>query len=188
MLEEQLILDNVNLVYFVLKQMHLYKEIEEWFDIGVIGLIKGIRNYNSNYGMSLSTYVCRCIRNEILQEIRKSKADKRVTNLNCISLNQEIFNNGKDEPITMGNLIPSKYNLEDEIIKKDILENLLKGLTKKEKYILIHSYGLFGNKELTQIEISKKLNLSQAQICRILKQAIQKIRNRFEVGTCGFKR
>ena len=40
--EEQVILDNINLVYLVLKQMNLYKEYEEWFDVGVIGLKKFI--------------------------------------------------------------------------------------------------------------------------------------------------
>lgn len=53
MSQEQMILENLNLVYFILKQMGLYKDKEEWFDVGIIGLIKGIKGYNPDYGLAL---------------------------------------------------------------------------------------------------------------------------------------
>ena len=37
---DDLILDNVSLIYYVLKKMNLYKNADEYYDIGMIGLIK----------------------------------------------------------------------------------------------------------------------------------------------------
>lgn len=174
--EEQVILDNINLVYLVLKQMNLYKEYEEWFDVGVIGLIKSVKNYNPDYGLALSTYACRCIKNEILLEIRKNNSNKRKVNMNCVSLEKEIYNNGTGEFILLKDKIPSEYDLEKEIIKNDVMLNLLNVLNDKEKYVLVHTYGLFGNEIYKQCKMSKELKKSQTQISRILKKAIEKIK------------
>lgn len=176
MSEEQVILDNINLVYLVLKQMNLYKEHEEWFDVGIIGLIKGIKGYNPDYGLALSTFVCRCIKNEILIEIRKNNSNKGKVNMNCVSLEQEIYNNGAGEPILLKDQISSDYDLEKEIIKNDVIENLLNDLNDRERYILIHTYGLYGKEICRQAKISEELNISQAQVSRILKKAIRKIK------------
>ena len=39
--------DNIKLIYFVLKQLNMYNKdgIEEYFDLGMIGLVKGTRTY-----------------------------------------------------------------------------------------------------------------------------------------------
>lgn len=176
MQEEQMILDNINLVYLVLKQMNLYKDREEWFDVGVIGLIKGIKGYNPDYGLAVSTFACRCIKNEILLEIRKNNSNKRKVNMNCVSLEKEIYNNGTTEPILLKDQIPSKYDLEQEVIKNDVMENLLNNLNDKERYVLLHTYGLFGNEVYKQSRMSKELKKSQTMISRILKKAIGKIK------------
>lgn len=171
MSEEQMILENLNLVYFILKQMGLYKDKEEWFDVGIIGLIKGIKGYNPDYGLALSTFVCRCIKNEILIEIRKNNSNKGKVNMNCVSLEQEIYNNGAGEPILLKDQISSDYDLEKEIIKNDVMLNLLNVLNDKEKYVLVHTYGLFGNEIYKQCKMSKELKKSQTQISRILKKS-----------------
>jgi len=171
-----MILENLNLVYFILKQMGLYKDKEEWFDVGIIGLIKGIKGYNPDYGLALSTFVCRCIKNEILIEIRKNNSNKGKVNMNCVSLEQEIYNNGAGEPILLKDQISSDYDLEKEIIKNDVMLNLLNVLNDKEKYVLVHTYGLFGNEIYKQCKMSKELKKSQTQISRILKKAIEKIK------------
>lgn len=46
---------------------------EDLISIGTIGLIKGINSYKINKGTKLSTYVSRCIDNEILMYLRASK-------------------------------------------------------------------------------------------------------------------
>ena len=58
---------------------------DDLISIGTIGLIKGINSFNSKKGVKLSTYVSRCIDNEILMHFRATK-----------KLNSEVYLN---EPI-----------------------------------------------------------------------------------------
>lgn len=177
--EDKLILENIPLVYYMLKKLKLYHRKEDFYDVGVIGLIKGVRTYNPDKGIEISTYLSTCIKNEVLQEIRKLNGDKKKANLDTVSLDQIVYNNGKDDPICLIDFITSDYNLEDEVIKNDFINNdILNGLNDREKIILTYSYGLFNKNILTQKELAKKLNLSQAQISRILKKAIDKIKIR----------
>lgn len=46
---------------------------EDLISIGTIGLIKGINSFKLNKGTRLSTYVSRCIDNEILMYLRTAK-------------------------------------------------------------------------------------------------------------------
>lgn len=46
---------------------------EDLISIGTIGLIKGINSFKVNKGTKLSTYVSRCIDNEILMYLRATK-------------------------------------------------------------------------------------------------------------------
>ena len=46
---------------------------EDLISIGTIGLIKGINSYKINKGTKLSTYVSKCIDNEILMYLRTTK-------------------------------------------------------------------------------------------------------------------
>ena len=46
---------------------------EDLISIGSIGLIKGINSYKLDKGSKLSTYVSRCIDNEILMHLRATK-------------------------------------------------------------------------------------------------------------------
>ena len=46
--------------------------LDDLISIGTIGLIKGINSYNSKKGVKLSTYISRCIENEILMFLRRS--------------------------------------------------------------------------------------------------------------------
>ena len=42
-------------------------------------------------------------------------------------------------------------------------------------------YGLFGQKEITQKELAKKLNISQSYISRIEKKVIKKIKETIKI-------
>ena len=46
---------------------------DDLISIGTIGLIKGINSFNLDKGSKLSTYVSRCIDNEILMHLRSHK-------------------------------------------------------------------------------------------------------------------
>ena len=59
--KEKLILDNINLIYMVLKRYNLYNQLDEYYDIGMIGLVKGANTYSGDKGYKASTYLTSCI-------------------------------------------------------------------------------------------------------------------------------
>ncbi len=46
---------------------------DDLISIGSIGLIKGINSFDNSKGIKLSTYISRCVENEILMFLRSSK-------------------------------------------------------------------------------------------------------------------
>ena len=71
--QQKLVLNNQKLVYHVIKQLHLYHKLEDYFDVGIIGLCKAAQTFNPENNSKFSTYACICIRNNILMEIRNEK-------------------------------------------------------------------------------------------------------------------
>ena len=55
--------------------------LDDLISIGTIGLIKGINSYNSKKGVKLSTYISRCIENEILMHFRNLKKSSQNVSL-----------------------------------------------------------------------------------------------------------
>ena len=65
---------NLRLVVYIAKKFeNTGIGIEDLISIGTIGLIKGINSFNVEKGARLSTYVSRCIDNEILMHLRATK-------------------------------------------------------------------------------------------------------------------
>jgi len=73
--EREIVSENHNLIYFVIGEMNL--DIDTYYDIAAIGLCKSVQKFNPSIGIKYCTYATMCIRNEILQDIRKQKAQKR---------------------------------------------------------------------------------------------------------------
>ena len=65
---------------------------------------------------------------------------------------------------------------EDIVLLSRFLNN---SLTDKEYEVIKLRYGLFGEEELTQREIAKRLNISRSYVSRIEKNAILKLRQCF---------
>ena len=65
---------NLRLVAHVAKKYGNSKvDQDDLISIGTVGLIKGINSFNVEKGARLSTYVSRCIDNEILMHLRATK-------------------------------------------------------------------------------------------------------------------
>lgn len=65
---------NLRLVAHVAKKYTNSKvDQDDLISIGTVGLIKGINSFNVEKGARLSTYVSRCIDNEILMHLRATK-------------------------------------------------------------------------------------------------------------------
>ena len=57
----------------LMKKTNNFIGINDLISIGTIGLIKGINSFNPSKSVKLSTYVSRCIDNEILMFLRSIK-------------------------------------------------------------------------------------------------------------------
>lgn len=169
--QEQLILENMPLVTYIVKKYFYYNE--DYVSIGTIGLVKAVKTYDNTKGYKLSTYASRCIYNEICMQLRKNPVGKEIS-----------FDNQLNETLDYEDvLLDTETNVEEEIIKKEELELLrenIKKLNKVERYIIIHSYGLFGKDRLTQRQIADKLGYTQCHISRLHKKILMKLRKMME--------
>lgn len=174
-----LIEHNLRLVAHIVKKFeNKNTSQDDLISIGTIGLIKGIDSYNDSKKTRITTYAARCIENEILMYFRSNKKSQ-----NDVSLNDSI---GYDKDGNEINLIDVlKDNSKDlaEIVhtKENVaaLNEYLKLLNEREKEIIIKRYGLFNQKDMTQKEIAKQLNISRSYVSRIEKRALTKILKEF---------
>lgn len=175
-----LIEHNLRLVAHIVKKFEVNKEdTDDLIGIGTIGLIKGVDSYEMNKNIRLTTYVAKCIQNEILMHFRKIKGESSTT----LSLNDSIGFDKDGNEISLMEVIQDQS--EDFISTLQVKDNLilindyLNVLTKREKEILVKRYGLMNRKEMTQKEIAKEMNISRSYVSRIEKRALTKILKEF---------
>lgn len=78
--KQQLILGNLKLVLSVLKEFnHQNVNLDDLFQIGVIGLIKAIDNFDLSYNLKLSTYAIPLIKGEVKRYLRDNHSSVRVS-------------------------------------------------------------------------------------------------------------
>ena len=177
-----LIEHNLRLVAHVCKKYSAAKknEFDDLVSIGSIGLIKGINTYNSKKSIKLSTYISKCIENEILMYFRTNKK----TN-NEVYLNEPIGKDKDNNEITLQDVVKSdEKSIDDEIDIKSkerkVLQAISEILNEREKEIIKLRYGLTGKKPKTQVEIAKKMGISRSYVSRIESKAIEKLRKNLE--------
>ena len=166
---ERLIIENEALVYHVLKQMHLYSQLEDYYDVGMIGLCKAAKTFDNSKGSKFSTYACICIRNTILMDIRDQK---RQCDYYSISLQTPV--GGEKDEILLEDTI-SDYELEVDILNKEekmaLIESIRK-LNNEDRQMI----DLYFWKEMTQKEIARYLKMSQANVSRRIQRALDNLR------------
>lgn len=167
---------NLRLVAHVAKKYTNTKaDQEDLISIGTIGLIKGINSFNVDKGSRLSTYISRCIDNEILMHLRATKK------LNSeVYLNEPIGKDKDDNVITLEEVLENNEKSIDEEVDikmkiKLLYEKMKEILKDREKTILELRFGLGGRKPKTQNEIAKSMNISRSYVSRIETKAINKL-------------
>ena len=175
----KLIEHNLRLVAHIVKKYeNKNTSSDDLISIGTIGLIKGIDSYNLDRGVKLTTYVAKCIENEILMYFRSNKKYNNV-----ISLSDIVAKTSDGNDISLMDVIEiSDENIYDKIEFKDDILNLkeyLNVLNDRELKIIKLRYGLYGEMEKTQKEIAKSMKISRSYVSRIEKRALIKILREF---------
>ena len=168
--QQKLVLDNQKLVYHVIKRLNLYNKLEDYFDIGLIGLCKAAQTFKPENGSRFSTYAYVCIRNDILMEIRN---ENRQCDAYAISFSS-IISSSKDNDLSLEDIL-SDYELENDILNREELISLITSIEKlnEEDKTIINLY-FYQNK--TQKQIAQILNMSQAQASRRIQRALNNLR------------
>lgn len=175
----KLIEHNLRLVAHIVKKYdHKKNDMDDLISIGTIGLIKGVDSFSEKHGTRITTYCARCIENEILMYFRSDKKNNKNT-----SINDSIgFDKDGNEITFLEILKTPKPDFAMDLhtqnnIKK--LQEYFHILTPREKEIVIRRYGLNNQKEVTQKDIAKNLNISRSYVSRIEKRALTKLLREF---------
>lgn len=196
---EQIILSNLQTVCQQAEKWgySCYQNGVDIFDLigaGNLALVKAINKYDSQKGpwyFYSIKYIKGYIKNEfdkLAPLISKNKCDKKNgkdenggMKYSFISLSAAAYYNGEDKPLTYEEVIPSRENLETEVLNRCEIEMLLDSLPKKagnsgklykkilEMYFGVGSYKEKGPFKLEQIrkEVSPWLS----------KESVRKIKN-----------
>ncbi len=215
---EDLVNGNLKLVLSILKGFNKKNEnMDDLFQIGCVGLLKAIDNFDLSYGVKFSTYCVPMIQGEIKRYLRDNSSlriSRSIKDLSYkimkvkddyllnhgqeptpeylantlgvdkfdvinaldsmkdpVSIFEAIYNDGGDT-IYLCDQIEDKHNNSD-IATRMAVENAIFDLEEREKYILDQRF-VIGK---TQMELAEELGISQAQISRIEKNSISKIKN-----------
>lgn len=216
--KEELINGNLKLVLSILKKFNNSKyNLDDLFQVGVIGLIKAIDNFDLSYNLKLSTYACPLILGEIKRYIRDNTSVRvsrsikdlayqilrykdefilkngfEPTNVQIaeklgieeykisyaldslrepMSIFEPIYNDGGDTIYLLDQLADKKEKNKDQDMLIS-MKRALKKLKERERNILMERF-IIGK---TQMEIAQRLNISQAQVSRLEKSAINNVR------------
>lgn len=178
--KNELTLRNMRLVAHVAKKyQNAGEDMEDLISIGTIGLIKAIATYKEDYGSRLATYAARCIDNELLMYFRSKKKASRE-----VSLYEPIGTDKEGNQIHLLDVVETEEpdvveQMEQERQIEKVLKLVPKVLNERELFIIVNRYGLYGNKPMTQREISADIGISRSYVSRIEKKALEKLRKHF---------
>ena len=172
---EKLITHNLRLIAHIVKKYDNCGVLkDDLISVGTIGLIKAIDTFDIEKSNKVSSYLSRCIENEILMYIR---SNKKV--MSTLSLYEPLGEDDDGQEIKLEDIVSSEqidYNEKlDTENKLSKLYKYLKVLDEFELKILTLRYGLNNTKEYTQKEIGSMLNISRSYVSRIEKKALNKL-------------
>ena len=193
---EELIEGNLRLVLSVIKRFAGRGEsVDDLFQVGCVGLIKAIDNFDISQPVKFSTYGVPMIVGEIRRYLRDNSAIRvsrsmrdtayRVLQdipreevvfamdaiVDPVSLYEPIYDSGGDAICVMDQVSDTK-NTDESWTERIALKDAMKLLDPLERRIL--SLRFYEGK--TQMEVSAEVGISQAQVSRLEKGAINTIR------------
>ena len=220
---EKLVEGNLRLVLSVIQKFQKPGESpDDLFQVGCIGLIKAIRNFDPDMNVKFSTYGVPMIAGEVRRYLRDNSAirvsrsirDVAYRVLQCkeamtsklgkepslteiarqlelplsevsqaldavcspVSLYDHVYS-GDEDPLTIMDQVRDLKNTETSWMDHIALKNAFQNLNPREKEIL--SLRFYDCR--TQMEVAKVLGISQAQVSRLEKGAIEGLRRQVSV-------
>ncbi len=214
---EDLISGNLRLVLSVIQRFtNRGENLDDLFQVGCIGLIKAIDNFDTSHDVRFSTYAVPMIIGEVRRYLRDNnpirvsrslrdtayhamQIKERISNekgyeptveeiakemnlkkeevvialeavVDPVSFYEPVYSNGGDTIFLMDQIGSNETDRDwlDEIVLKEAIKNL----PDREKNILSMRF----MKGMTQTEVADEIGISQAQVSRLEKNAIDSIK------------
>lgn len=219
---EELVIGNLRLV-LSLVQRFIYRgeQADDLFQVGCVGLLKSIDNFDLKHNVRFSTYAVPMIIGEIKRHLRDHHSIRVSRSLRDIAYkamrakeafineNQyepklsdlaeiidvpvedilfaldaiqdpmslhEPLNSGDGDPVYMMDQLQDQSVSEDRWSTYVAVKETVAGMNERQQSILAKRF-YFGQ---TQTEIARELGISQAQISRLEKSAVKRIRDGME--------
>ena len=196
--KEELLVGNMRLVLSLMKRFYQKsKHYEDLFQVGMIGLIKAIDNFDTSYQLQFSTYAVplilgemkRYLREEsqvkisrtvkdlsyaILKEKEKYLVEKQrepIQSTQSVASFQEIIGHDDQNELHLIDMIPLDKETLKHYHQHLDLKKAMTCLNPREQKVIKERY----YKGYSQCEIAKELFVSQAQVSRIEKNALEKL-------------
>ena len=219
---QKFIYGNLRLVLSIIQRFHGRGEsADDLFQVGCVGLIKAIDNFDLNQNVQFSTYAVPMIVGEIKRYLRDNnsiRVSRSIRDLaykvlqykenyikennkeptidqiakelevereevaisldaiqDPISLQEPVYNDGAENIYIMDQVKDSK-NTDELWAEKMTIMQAMKKLTDKEKMIITKRF--FDGR--TQMEVAEEIGISQAQVSRLEKNAINRIKRLYK--------
>ena len=177
---ETLICHNLRLVAHIIKKYYSNStDQEDLISIGTIGLIKAVSTFDHKKGCRFATYGSRCVENEILMHFRSQKKSA-----NDIHFDEPVDSDKDGNQLCLIDIIADGEDVADKIelsIRSEQLYRYIESsLDERERQIVTLRYGLFGQPQLPQREVAKRLGISRSYVSRIEKKALKLLKDRFD--------
>jgi RNA polymerase sigma-B factor len=141
--------------------------VEDLMQVGYVGLMKAINNYDPEIGHSLTAYAAPCVTGDDLLEARQ--ADMVFT---AYSLDAPLSD--REDPALLSDVLGDEDADMEHTIDMEAVSTHWEELPEREQRILVMRF--YGN--LTQAEIGDRLGISQMHVSRLLARALSHLRSR----------
>ena len=216
---QELIYGNLRLVLSIIQRFTGRKEnLDDLFQVGCIGLVKAVDNFNIALDVKFSTYAVPMIIGEIRRYLRDNNSirisrsvrdlaykalqarEELIREKQCeptvddiaarlgekkeavvrameaivepISLYEPVFNEGSGDSVYVIDQVSDAGSSEERWLENIVLREAMLDLSEREQRIIRLRY--YMNK--TQMEIAAEIGISQAQVSRLEKGALNRIR------------
>ena len=187
---DALVEGNLRLVLSVLQRFAGRGEnMDDLFQVGCIGLLKAIENFDVSLGLRFSTYGVPMISGEIRRYLRdgsplRVSRSLRDTAYHVLQARERLtFETGREptedelaQALGIRRQVGDKRNTDEQWLEQIALTNAVQSLDEREKRILALRY--YAGK--TQTEVASEIGISQAQVSRLEKSAIGKIKKNMQ--------
>lgn len=176
----RLIEHNLRLVAHIVKKYYTQTggDSDDLISIGTVGLIKAVNTYNVEKKIKLATYAARCIENEILMYLRKTR---RLSGE--VSLNDALDQEDEGNALSLMDVIRVEDTMLEDLDTRDACQKVRgaveRCLTERERLVVLRRYGLDGAPPQTQREVAAQCGISRSYVSRIEKKALEKLRAEF---------